>query len=122
MLKHIGLTLTAHSEIENFYQALLHFKQVRHFQLSEQLSERLFGQAQSVNVYQMMKNGLVLELFVSDNGPGTNYNHLCIAVADREQLIQSARQKGYDCTVVEREKADLVFLSDHSVNRFEITP
>ncbi len=120
MLEHIGLTVVDYSEIKEFYQDLLGFKLDYDFQISAELSEKMFGIEEKSRAYMLSKNGLKLELFVSRQKNMSDYNHLCFSIKDREAFIQKAKEKGYECTVIKRDKSDLVFVKDKSNNIFEI--
>jgi len=121
MLEHIGLTVVDYSEIKEFYQDLLGFKLDYDFQISAELSEKMFGIEEKSRAYMLSKNGLKLELFVSRQKNMSDYNHLCFSIKDREAFIQKAKEKGYEYTVIKRDKSDLVFIKDKSNNIFEIT-
>jgi len=120
MLEHVGLTVFDRSEIKAFYQSLLGLGLQYDFTMPADLSENLFGIPKQTRVYLLSKGNLKLELFISKRKTPRNYTHICISVENRKAFIQKAKQKGYECTVVRREKSDLFFIRDKSNNLFEI--
>ena len=122
MLEHIGLSIINYSEIKEFYQDLLGFEIKKHFVISAELSEKVFGIKKKTPVYHLLKKDLDLELFIFPKEKVHSYNHLCISVKNRNELVTKAKDKGYDCLVIKRETSnyDLVFICDKSNNIFEI--
>lgn len=121
MLKHIAITVNDESDLNAFYKDLLGFTEVRSFVLHEELSDKLFGIKGSIEVVLLHSNGIYLEVFLSDQKTESGYNHICIAVQNREDLTGRAQSAGYTVTRVGRtSKQDLVFLRDSSGNSFEL--
>ena len=119
-LEHIALSVKNTSEIEAFYKDILGMKEVRNFVLNENLAEKIFGIPQETAVVLLQKEDLVLEIFLSDEPRVKSFNHICIAVADREKLMKVVNQNNYEVIRIERDYSDLVFIKDNSGNTFEI--
>ena len=121
MLKHIAITVNDKNDISTFYKDLLGFSAERSFTLSEDLSDELFGIKGSVEVILLHSDDTYLEVFLSGRKMKPVYNHICITVKNREDLIGKAQFAGYTVTRVGRTlKPDLVFLRDSSGNSFEL--
>jgi len=121
MLKHIAITVNDKKDINTFYKDLLGFSETRRFTLPEELSDELFGINESTEVVMLHSNDIYLEVFLSDRKIEPIYNHICIAVHNRDDVTGRAQSAGYTVTRVGRtSKPDLVFLRDSSGNSFEL--
>lgn len=121
MLKHIAITVNDKNDIDTFYKDLLGFSKTRSFTLPENLSDELFGIKESVKVVLLHSKDISLEVFLSGRRMEPAYNHICIAIQNRENIVGRAQSAGYTVTRVGRSlKPDLVFLKDSSGNSFEL--
>lgn len=119
-LNHIAITIIDFSEIEDFYKGLLGMKDVRQFALSKNLSRNIFGLKNETTAYLLQKEELFLEIFILPQNIEKGFNHICISVPDREELVKQVKHKNYMVTRIEREHFDLIFVKDKSGNIFEI--
>jgi catechol 2,3-dioxygenase-like lactoylglutathione lyase family enzyme len=119
-LEHIAIAVNNPSEISDFYKGLLGMEEVRSFILKEKLSQKIFSIPKETPVTLLQKDDLVLEIFLLDEPLKKGYNHICIAVDEREKLVKAAARKKFEVTKIEREFSDLIFIKDHSGNIFEI--
>ena len=121
MLEHIGITINVESDIQAFYKELLGLKEVKKFDLYKELSEKLFGISNTVPVTHLSSDNLLIELFLTDKKQNPVYNHICISVQDRDNIIKKAKSMGFSVTNIKREsRDDLLFIKDKSGNIFEI--
>ncbi len=121
MLKHIAITVNENNDINAFYRDLLGFSETRRFTLPEELSDELFGIKESTEVVILFSDDIYLEVFLSGRKMKPAYNHICIGVQNREDLMGRAQCSGYSVTRVRRTpKQDLIFLRDSSGNSFEL--
>ena len=121
MLEHIGITINVESDIQAFYKELLGLKEVKKFDLYKELSEKLFGISNTVPVTHLSSDNLLIELFLTDKKQNPVYNHICISVQNRDNIIKKAKSMGFSVTNIKREsRDDLLFIKDKSGNIFEI--
>ncbi len=121
MLEHIGITINEKNDINAFYKDLLGLKEERKFELYEDVSEKLFGTGDRVPVALLSGEDFFMEVFLTEKKQTPVYNHICISIEDRNDIIQKAKSKGFPVTRIEREsRDDIVFLRDRSGNIFEI--
>lgn len=121
MFGHIGLTINVQSDIESFYKDLLGMKEVREFDIDEDLSERIFRIKNKAPITVLSNDDIVLELFLTDQKQKPVYNHIGISVHNRDNMMEKAKSMGFSVTYIERESKDaLLFISDNSGNLFEI--
>ena len=119
-LEHIAIAVNNPSEISDFYKGLLGMEEVRSFILKEKLSQKIFGIQKETPVTLLQKDDLVLEIFLLNEPLKKGYNHICIAVDNREELVKIAAMNNCDITRIERDFSNLIFIKDHSGNIFEV--
>ena len=119
-LEHVALSIADRSEIEDFYQDILGMELLRSFTLSKALAKDIFGMEVDTEVFLVQNDSLQLELFLSQEKSAPGFEHLCISVAEREEMLEKAMPHSYKVFRLKREYSDLVFLSDHSGNVFEV--
>ena len=119
-LEHIALNILHPQEIENFYQNILGMTIIKNFTIGKDLAEQFFNISKDTLVYLMQKDDLLLELFVNERNIGSDFNHICITVTDREKIVKNANNNSYKCIRRKRDFSDQIFISDKSGNIFEI--
>ncbi|MBN2531162.1 MAG: VOC family protein [Deltaproteobacteria bacterium] len=117
---HIGIPICTQSDIEGFYIDLLGMSLQYQFEVDRDFTHLIFGISRTVPVYMLGKDDLLLELFCVENVSANPFHHVAIWVDDRAELIQRVRQKGYRIDIIPRVENELIFIFDHSGNRFEI--
>ncbi|MDP8247019.1 MAG: VOC family protein [Candidatus Tritonobacter lacicola] len=121
MLEHVGITINEESDIQAFYKDLLGLEEVNKFDLYEDLSEKAFGISNMASVTFLSRDNFFIELFLTGKKQSPVYNHICISIHDRDNVIRKAKSKGFPVTNIKREsKDDVIFLKDNSGNIFEI--
>jgi catechol 2,3-dioxygenase-like lactoylglutathione lyase family enzyme len=119
-LEHVALTIFDRKEIGQFYQAILGFREVKSFILKKDLAREIFGIEKETEVYQLQYGTILLELFIMPERFEHVYNHICISIPKREEIIYQASQYGYDCIRIRSQYSDMIFIRDKSRNLFEI--
>ena len=119
-LEHIALTISDIQEIKNFYVDILEMKELKNFVLKSELSQKIFNINKDTSAFFLQKDDLFLEIFVTDEKLKQGFNHICISVNDRENLIKKSEAQNYKCVRIKREFSDLIFIEDKSGNIFEI--
>jgi catechol 2,3-dioxygenase-like lactoylglutathione lyase family enzyme len=120
LFHHVGITISDKAEVENFYKNILGFELIKMFTISAFLSEKIFNIEKDIEVALIDNKDFTIELFISKIENKQNYEHICIMVENREQIIKKTQEKGYPCIMIEREPFDIVFVKDKSGNLFEI--
>ena len=119
-LAHIGIPITQTSDIETFYIGLLDMTLKYQFEMAREMTRRIFGVSRSVPVYMLEKDDVLLELFCLDDASANCFQHVCLWVEDRAELIERAKKPGYKIDIIPRSESEIVFIFDSSGNRFEI--
>jgi len=119
-LQHIALNIVDIEEINNFFIDVLEMKTVKSFVLKHSLAQKIFNIHKETTVYILQKNNLFFELFVSNEKLKQGFNHICISLKNREELINKSKAAHYEHIRIKREYSDLLFIKDKSGNVFEI--
>ncbi len=119
-LEHIAITVSDSEEIKSFYQGILGMKEVNRFSLKRDLCMEIFGINNGADVFQLEKDDLFLEIFISPSPGDTSFQHICISVPDREAIIEKVLEQEYKCIRHKRGHSDLVFIGDKSGNLIEL--
>ena len=119
-LEHIALTISCQGDINDFYQNLLGFEQVKTFTLNKNLSGKIFDIFNDTPVFHMQKDNLVLEIFIYPDKVKQSLNHICLSVKDRDNLVRKAEAHNYNCIRIKRDVFDLIFIKDKGGNIFEM--
>ena len=119
-LEHIALTISKPADIKDFYLDILGMKEAKNFILNKFLANRIFNVDKEISVYVLQKDDISLEIFILPGQSKHSFEHICLAVKDRERLIKDSLKQNYECIRIERELFDLVFIKDKSGNIFEI--
>jgi len=90
VFEHIGITINEESDIQAFYKDLLGLKEINKFDLFDDLSEKIFGISNTVPVSLFSNDDLLIELFLTDKKQKQVYNHICISVKNRDDIIKKA--------------------------------
>ncbi len=117
---HVAISISDKEEINNFYHDILGMNEVKFFTLDKNLAVNIFGLNAEPSVYQLQKDDLILEIFVTPKQKKENFDHICLVVSDREKPFNKAKQNSYECIRIERQVYDLLFIKDKSGNIFEI--
>ncbi|MEA2016612.1 MAG: VOC family protein [Actinomycetota bacterium] len=120
IFNHVALIINDLSEIKDFYADILGLETIRKFTLPDKISGRVFGIEKETEITLVGRKDLAIELFESEEGGSRDYQHVCIAVGNREQVIQKARENNYPTIIIKRDTSDLVFIKDKSGNLFEV--
>ena len=119
-LEHVALVVADYSEIKQFYQGVLGMIEIRNFRLDMPLVRDIFGFEGATTVVQVQKDDLLLEIFIRAEPYNHSFSHICISTTQREEMVKRAIQQSYKCIRLKRQNSDMIFISDHSGNLFEL--
>jgi len=120
IFNHVAITINALAEIKNFYVDILGLEIIKKFTLSKMMTSQIFNIEKETEVTVIGKKDFMVELFIAGKNDYRNFQHVCITVNDRKQVIQKAQKSNYPCTIIKRDTSDAVFIKDKSNNLFEI--
>ena len=119
-LEHIALTISEPADIKDFYLDILGMKEVKNFVLNKVFANKIFNINKETSVSLLQKDDISLEIFILPGQNKHSFEHICLAVKDREKLIKDSLKQNYECIRIERDLFDLIFIKDKSGNIFEI--
>ncbi|HKK10343.1 MAG TPA: VOC family protein [Bacteroidales bacterium] len=118
---HTAIQIRTKSEVEDFYEKILGFECQYDFKLESPLTAKIFGRHQDVQVFNIKRDDVVLELFVDPEiEVHEAYTHVCLKLNKRKEVIAKARKAGYEVIEVARNNGAVYFIKDYSGNMFEI--
>ncbi len=118
-LNHVALQCLEREKAELFFTKILDIPKVKTFTVSNELSKDIFGINQSVDVDVYDNSKTRFEIFISNNKIAP-YEHTCIEVKDKKELITRSQIYGLKPLIIKKEGKDLLFLKDFSNNLYEI--
>ena len=119
-LEHIAITISDPKEIDSFYQGILGMKEVNRFSLKPDLCMKIFAINKKADVFQLNKDELFLEIFICPKHSIGGFQHICVSVPDREEIVDKVVRHGYKVIRLKKDDFDLVFIGDNSGNLFEL--
>lgn len=120
VFNHVAITINDLAEIKNFYVDILGLEIIKKFTLSKMMASQIFNIEKETEVTVIGKKDFMVELFIAGKNDYRNFQHVCITVNDRKQVIKKAQENNYPCTIIKRDTSDVVFIKDKSNNLFEI--
>jgi len=122
VLSHVALSCRSEEDSDRFYQDLLGLKKIRTFVLAADLAKSLFGLDGECNVIDYKNDEVHFEIFlVGDTVTVGGFNHVCISVNNREDLIKRCIEGGFKFTKLPKGIDDIfLFVKDLDGNIFEV--
>jgi len=120
IFNHVAVSINDLSEIKDFYVNILGLEIIKKFTLSKDISGQIFNIEKETEVTVIGKDDFSMEIFKSNKTYHYDFQHVCVTVNNREQVIQKAKGNNYPCIIIERDTSDVVFIKDKSNNLFEI--
>ncbi|MBU2512590.1 VOC family protein [bacterium] len=119
---HTGLVCSSEEKADRFYHDLLGLKKLNVKTLPALLSKSLFNQDTDLQVINYTNDHLHFEIFILAGHETVDnpISHTCIAVADRDGLIQNCKTERVNVIEVPKDDSMLVFISDFDGNFFEV--
>src|SRR6056297_1344682 len=120
-IKHAGLTVQER-DVEIFYRGVMGFFIEGSFNLSEELATDIFDIKSSVDVYNLKKGQVILELFVynAKHTKNVGFQHLCLVHSEAEDIYNKAKEKGYRTYLKQGKNKKTYFIKDQNNNIFEL--
>ena len=114
-LSHVGLQITD-NDLQNFYIECLGGTIVEKKELKRERAFDIFYISKNTNVYYVLLNNLLLELFVHQCDMQNTFTHLCIKCENYEAIKNQCKKYHYSMI----EDNNKFFIKDNNNNTFEI--
>ena len=120
MLDHIAITINDLEKAEIFFTDILSIPKVYNFTISPILAKGIFGIEKELMVTIFANSDIKIETFLIKNDIKHIYNHICLKVKNREEIIEKCKKHGADFNIVKNGDKELLFIKDFSNNLYEI--
>jgi hypothetical protein len=120
VLNHVALQCLNKEEALIFFTKILKIPMVRNFSVSKELSSKIFGIDENVEVYVFDNGEARFEVFIKNKTNKCEFEHVCIEVKDKNEFVNTCRSYGLKPFFVKKNEKDLLFVRDFSNNLYEI--
>ncbi len=119
-LNHIALQFKSKENADTFFSDILGINKTKEFELSKNLSEKIFDISEEVKVCVYENEDCKFEVFITDSKNNFSFNHTCIEIDDKEEIIRKCRENGLEVRLVEKNDKTLLFINDFADNIYEV--
>lgn len=119
-IKHVGIQNNDRESARIFFKEILGLDFKKTFSLSNDLSNKIFGIDEDVKIDVYENDYSYFEVFITKNNPNNKYQHICIKIENKKQLIDKCKCHGLEPIVVNKNGKKLLFIRDFSGNLYEV--
>ena len=119
-IAHIALQYPDKKEAETFFCGILGLNKEREFTISAELADSIFDVNKDVDVIIYSNENASFEIFFTEEKPKVVYEHVCINVENKEELINLCRKYGVKVKNIKKEERTLLFIKDFGGYLYEI--
>ena len=120
LLKHVALECNNKNNTELFFTKILGLDFKKKIDISESLSEIIFGIKQPVEIFVYENNKLRFEVFINKRILKNSYNHVCLEIKDIDEFLNRCMEFKVEIIKTQKNGKNLLFIRDFSGNLFEI--
>ena len=117
---HAALTYKNSKEAEIFFKKILGLKFEKSFELSENLTEKIFGVKEKTKIDVYCNDHSYFEIFISKKENIHFFDHICIKVDNKKKFIERCKENKISPIIVTKGEKKLLFVRDYAGNLFEI--
>ena len=119
-LNHVALQCSDREKASIFFTKILKIPMVKNLTISKELSNKIFGVNDYVEVYVFDNEEARFEVFIKNKTNETKFEHICIEVEDKKEFVNTCRKYGLQPFFFKKDEKDLLFVRDFSDNLYEI--
>jgi hypothetical protein len=119
-LKHTAIIYKDRSKADIFFNKILGLEKFKSFEVSEKLSEDIFGIKQKVTIDVYSNEFSYIEVFISELKTKSHYEHICIEVENKDEFINDCKKYNLKPYYVKKGDRQLLFIRDFNDNLFEV--
>jgi len=120
ILNHIALNSNSENDANSFFYELLGIPLVKKFNISKNLAYKIFKIFKDIEVLVYENNNIRFEIFITDEKYYKNFDHICLEIDNKNELIKKCKEYNIDYFYVNKEDKKLLFIRDQYGTLFEI--
>lgn len=117
---HVALQYNDRTQAEIFFNKILKLPLKKTFTVSKELSNIIFEINEEVTVDVYGNAEACFEVFITKIQTKYRFEHTCIEINDKKELIKSCNKYGIKPIFVKKGVKTLLFIKDYAGNLFEI--
>jgi len=120
---HIALHYLNEKQADIFFGKVLGFKTEKEFIVPADFSKIIFGIKGKIKVKfysDNTNNKILFEVFITDIKPKTVFEHVCLLVNDKKDLIEKCKKYGVKILNTRRNNKEYLFIRDFPGYLYEI--
>lgn len=119
-LLHIALQYEDEQKADVFFRDILDFDTIKEFVLLKKFSKKVFNINKDVKVKAYSNGNTVFEVFITAKKPRVGYEHCCLLVKNKVDLLNKCRKYGIKIIVFQMNNKEYIFIKDFSGYFYEI--
>lgn len=120
VITHVALQSTDEQKADIFFRDVLGLAVYKERILYADRAEKIFGIKQDIKVKSYSNEHTVFEIFITKIRPSIHYEHVCLSVENKEDLIKKCIQYGIKINKADVNEKDFLFIKDFSGYIYEI--
>ncbi len=84
------------------------------------MANKIFKIPKDVEILVYENNKIRFEIFITDNKNYTIFNHICLEINNKDELIKKCKESNINFFYVNKDDKKLLFIKDNFGNLFEI--
>ncbi len=117
---HIALQYHDKKEAETFFCGVLGLNKEREFTIPADMADSIFSINKDVDGVIYSNKNARFEIFFTEKKPKIAYEHICLNVKDKEEIINLCRKYGVEVKNIKRGEKRLLFIRDFNGYLYEI--
>jgi catechol 2,3-dioxygenase-like lactoylglutathione lyase family enzyme len=119
-MTHIALQYRDKQDAETFFCKILGLNKEKEFTLSADLAESIFDIKRDIDVIFYSNKKIAFEIFFTEEKAHVMYEHICLTVEDRQELIGQCMKYGIKVINIKRKEKTILFVRDFNGYLYEI--
>ncbi len=122
MIDHICIEVSSAERCREIFEDVLSLTRAYSFEIDVEFMSRMFGLNTACEAVVYSAGDIKIEVFIRPamEKTGGRISHLCMLLPNREKVLKSAHEKGFDVLHHPRDGRPLYYIRDHDGNLYEI--
>ena len=119
-VSHIALQYRDKKDAETFFCRVLGLNKEKEFTLPASLGNSIFGIDKDVEIIVYSNEDIRFEIFFTEEKSHTIYDHICLALKNKQELINSCKEHGIEVKNIKNGEKTILFIKDFNGYLYEI--